>query len=204
MRWLGLVVVLAGCDKLFSLEHVDPAADDARVVDTRSIDTLVDVSPDAVEPCPTGYGPVANAPNRYRMSTGMQTWDSAAADCSNDTVTHVTHLVVIDTAAEMAALRPFVNMPPPWMVFVGFARDTIAQGGDPTKFTSVTSIPLPYDSPLWATGEPDNNLGPPPEETVVFFRNDKDLTDGPPSVVSLPYICECDGIPANQVFHTVN
>lgn len=202
-RLAWLVVLLAGCDKLFSIDHIDPT--DARIADT-SVDTLLDGPIDAPEACPTNYSIVPNTPlnSVYRLGSTPMSWDAAAADCSNDTLTRVTHLIVFDDIAELVAIRPFVPGVDPWIAYVGYARDTIQQGGDPTMFTSVTGIPLSPTSMLWAANEPDNGGGPSlPEETVVFIRNDKDLTDGPDTYQFI-YICECDHVQANQVFHTVN
>ncbi|HSD90634.1 MAG TPA: hypothetical protein VLB44_24085, partial [Kofleriaceae bacterium] len=201
-RLAWLVLLLGGCDKLFSIDHVD-LDKDAQTADTNG-DAPTPV--DAPEACPQNYRIVQNTPlsSVYRLGSTPMSWDAAAADCNNDTLTRVTHLIVFDDIAELVAIRPFVNAAAPWSAYVGYARDTIAQGGDPTMFTSVTGTPLSATSMLWGTNEPDNGGGPGlPEETVVFIRDDKDLTDGP-DTYPFVYICECDHVPANQVFHTVN
>jgi len=199
-----LVVLLGGCDKLFSIDHVD-LDKDAQTADT-SVDPRLDGPVDAPEACPLDYRPVQNTPlsSVYRYGTSQMSWDAAAADCANDTLTRVTHLIVFDDIAELVAIRPFVTAAAPWTAYVGYARNTISHGGDPTMFTSVTGVPLSPTSMLWAVAEPDNGGGAPmPEETVVFIRNDKNLTDGP-DIYPFVYICECDHVPANQVFQTLN
>jgi len=49
MRWLGLVVLLAGCDALFQIDHLKQPPDDGRAIDVgENDDALVDAPHDAV------------------------------------------------------------------------------------------------------------------------------------------------------------
>jgi len=174
VAWIA-VIGLAGCDKLFSLEHLDEPPE-----------------------CPANYAPLAATRSVYRYVDETRLWDEAATDCNNDNP-GTTHLVVLDDAAELVAVRTLVTAAPPYNVHVGYARDTVAAGGDPKVFYAVTGETLDLDAPtwdLWRQGEPDNYMG---IETIVFIEDDQDMTDGEPARMQR-YVCECDGRPATRTF----
>lgn len=191
MKWLALLS-LAGCDSLFNLEHVD------------NVDTAMDAAVDATpEQCPASYATPPNTTGTYRYVSLSLPWDAAEADCENDTQTRISHLVVFDDIAELLAVRAAAPFEAPWEVSVGYARDTLAQGGVANEFYPITStVPLLTTSPLWAMGEPNNGLGG-PEETTVFISNDTALYDAP-ATYPHNYICECDHRQPARVFHTID
>jgi hypothetical protein len=206
VKHLALVAVLgslSGCDLLFQLEHLEPRGDAAVVGDAS--DANGDAGDASLELCPVGYVSVANAPvtSVYRYSSLAIDWNAAAVDCRDDSLTGISHLVVFEGVAEVAALRAFVPALAPWGAHAGYSRDTIAHGGVATQFTSVTGMPLSSTSPLWASLEPDNGGGGGPEEAGTFFANDRNLVDAPIAEVR-GYVCECDHIVANQVFQNTD
>lgn len=193
MKWLAAVVLLVGCDEVFSVDHVDLAIDAPRA------DVIS-------EPCPTfGYGIVAGAPEhstyKYVKPSGIP-WDSAELECESDSITKITHLVVFDDPSEEAAVRAVVQPAQSfWQVFVGYARSSTANGGAPFNFTAVTGEPLDISSPIWEKvngPEPDNG-GTGSEETITFFEATRNMSDARADI-TLGYICECDGKPANHAF----
>lgn len=187
MRWLAFVV-LAGCDSLFNLEQVD------------TVDAMVDAT---FEPCPASYTTPPNTTSRYRYVSLSLPWDAAEADCENDTQTRISHLVVFDDVAELIAVTASAPFERPWEASVGYARDTVAQGGVANEFYPVTSLrSLPLSSPLWAMSEPNNGLGG-PEETTVFISHDTAMYDAP-AIYPHTYICECDQQQPARIFHTID
>jgi hypothetical protein len=203
MRWLVVLVALAGCDELFSVDFVELHPDG----DVVAVDATADALSDA---CPTifGYAPVAGtAPRstyRYVPSNGAA-WDGAELDCETDSPNKITHLVVFDDPSEEAALRSLVPASPQfWQVFTGYARNANSSGGASKMFTSVLGEPLAESSPLWEKvsggAEPDDGGTTLMEETITFFEMTRNMSDGRASS-QLAYICECDGKVANQTFN---
>lgn len=183
-RVVVALLFVAGCDRVFGLQPLTATADAT------------------VEECPADYAPIGNSTSRYRFGATPTRWPFADVDCRADTQTAITHLVVFDDVAEIAAVRSAVPLEPPWSLLVGYARDT---GSDPYVFRAVTGGVLDRTSPLWADGEPNgdpNSVPPAPEETVVYIAHATDLFDAPVDWITgpNPYFCECDGIRATEVF----
>lgn len=177
VSWLAIVLALSGCDRLFSGDYV-PLADAAG------------------EDCPTTYT-VGVGAKRYRSVEAANDWSYADADCRDDTTTSITHLPVFETVAELDELRTLLVTPRSWTVPVGYARNI---GEAPPVYRAVTGGLLSTSSPLWEPSEPDGaNL---PDETAVYVTGQVRLFDAPPlwNAGPFPYICQCDGIPATEVF----
>jgi hypothetical protein len=166
LRAVIAVACLAGCDAVF-----------------------LDRKP--VEDCPAEYAILASEPTRHRVSTTEATWQTAQADCVDDSPAFgITHLAVIDTFTEIDSIHAV--SPVGKSLWVGYARDL----GDPTEtYYSVTGDVLPTTSALWNNGEPNNFLM---EEYVVQLR-ENGLNDGNTGIKDL-YVCECDGKHPTKTF----
>lgn len=194
-RWVAVasVVGLGGCDALFNLDHL-PDRGDARTIDARTIDApMLDSALDAPEgeACPPNYTTIANGPvgSTYRFVGSYDVWSVAEADCEKDTSTPVTHLVVLDDAAETTAVVAYLNQSP---THAGFARNV---AGDPQMFFAVTGAPVPLGTPPWAVNEPNNGGGAEPVTWFSYYG----LVDGP-TTYTLTYLCECDHKPVTMKF----
>jgi len=179
VRWAWLAILgLAGCDKLFSLNHVD------------------ELPPDATLVCPTNYVELEGQSSRYRYIPTPQEWQKANDDCNNDREAS-THLVVLQSVDEILAVRTLVTDVINFQLHVGYARNTVKAGGNAQVFYAVTGETLDYEAPewvLWHSTEP-NNVGD--AETIVFIEDAKQLMDGNP-LNKNRYVCECDGRPATM------
>lgn len=190
MRWGPIVVVaVCGCDVVFRIDRVP------------RMDASIEI--DAGEPCRADYEMVNNAPpdSRYFFSDMFLSWAAAEEDCEDDSITGITHLVVIDDLTELRAVRSFVIAKRieqtgvgGFDAWAGHARD--AASAMPLQFFAVTGEPLPASGPPWELNEP-NNLGS--NEPVVWFNDHFDLIDGATSL-RLQSVCECDHRPVTQQF----
>jgi hypothetical protein len=186
---LSLVGICSGCDEVWSIDRVPPPVDAAPPIDTAPIDATV---------CPGNYVTIPGQATKYRYGTPDRLWDEAAIDCNNDNP-GTTHLVTFDDLDELVAVRTIVAHPIPYNLHVGYARDTVAAGGNDRVFYAVTGETLDLSSQLWdlwQQGEPNNYMM---IETIVFIEHDKTLMDGEPSRSQF-YVCECDGRPATRTF----
>jgi len=179
-------VVDAVADAVVDASVPDAAIDariDARVdapVPDAAPDARIDASPPDAMPdaasCPSGYAPAAVGTSMYRTVAGFSSWTSAEADCEDDGPG--THLVVIDDAAENAAVDDmlFGNL---WLGL----SDRVTEG----SFLAVTGGAAPFLA--WAAFQPDDFLG---QDCVSMNENARysDVDCG-----SLRgYVCECDGV----------
>jgi hypothetical protein len=189
MRWCIAIIALAGCDKLFDVEHVD-----------LEIDAAIDAPPiflDAPEPCPTSYVTYAGTPaaSRYLFVGAQALWLDAEADCEGDTRTKITHLVVFDDPSEMMTLRTGIEGQLGGNTFAAHAGAARDFGTDKNQFFAVTGEPLPLSGPPWGPSEPSNI----DIETTTRFESFADLTDQPPTNM-LSHVCECDHRKAIRTF----
>lgn len=176
MRWLALLVLAAGCDRVFFLDHVDDS----------------DASADsALAGCPAGFTWIAEHESAYKVEvTPSADWTSARALCSGMTIDptmhRYVHLAVLSSQLEYNAIRMlpgYTGMP-----WVGFSDQNLAD--DTSIFTAVTNeadIAIPWDV---TGGLPD---GPDTQNCARMFN----LTglDDNFCAVGAPYVCECDGNP---------
>jgi Lectin C-type domain len=145
-------------------------------VDGRMPDAIPDAPPDAaVIRCAT-YEVVANAPvtSRYRRLTAAKTAAEQAAECSRDG----THLIVLDSVAEVAAMQSYAPTRNGYYT-VGLS-DAASEGTWVTaKMTAASFLP-------WAGAQPDGGTL---QNCVVssagvlydYYCN-----------VQWPSVCECD------------
>jgi hypothetical protein len=158
--------------------------------------------------CPASYDlalPRLSGPSRYRLiTTGAQAWQQSDA-CAQD-LPGATHLVVLETSAELAAVQALVDHPPPAIVSTG-----VWVGG---VQLSIATLPgdgwLGFDGrPLiggpWYCCQGDNNqpdFEPNDEDSkengleqfviIEFAKSGLQDSDGRNSKGAL---CECDGKP---------
>jgi hypothetical protein len=179
-RVLALAVLATGCDGVFGLERAGYPADVQ------------------VEDCPQTYSAATGAPHKYRLEMELELWRDAAADCRDDSVTHITHLVTWSNRAELQALQdaygnPFASI----RVHVGYARQIGAPPLDKMSFQAVTEGVAPLDS--WHPGEPNNLSAGGIQETVMSVSGLEALADDNPRTMR-PYLCSCDGVVADRTF----
>ena len=160
---------------------IDPSVDAGADASVPPIDAGVDAPPpppDAAAPtCPGGYVAVDGLASRYRVVTSQyRRWTGAEADCEDDGAG--THLVVLDSAAELALLDARLGE----TFWVGVS-DRVNEG----TWRTVTGVPalLP-----WNSGEPNDILGEDCGEIAGGGLNDLDCG------AFRRYVCECDGLPA--------
>jgi len=183
---------LLGCDVVFRLD--DLVIDDAAVPD---------IAIDAGEACRADYSVVSDtAPgSKYRFVNSITTWADAEADCENDSLTNITHLVVFDDLLELRGVRNYViaevvfETGGAFQAFAGYGRNL---ADDWQQFYAVTGEALPKTGPPWHTVEPNNGSGGTPEP-VVFFSREYDLMDAPTTFTGT-YVCECDHRSVTKVF----
>lgn len=184
MHWWGIgLVALAGCDSVFSIDHVD-------VHDALTVDAVA---------CPETYNPIPMGPPnvQYRYVPLATTWPKAADSCKSDLEGH-THLVVLDTDAERVAVEQYLIMlTGGFAVHAGYARDTSAN--PITGFFAVTGEVVPSTQPPWAPNEPNNGAGVGSPEPIVWFGFQTGLVDGPLDY-QVGYLCECDHRPITKRF----
>jgi hypothetical protein len=137
---------------------------------------MPDAPPDAtLSRCPR-YEVVANAPptSRYRRLTVAKTAAEQAAECNRDG----THLIVLDSAVEVAAMQLYAPTRNGYYT-VGLS-DTAAEGTWVTaKMSAATYLP-------WALGQPD---GGDQQDCVVTSAG---LLYDYYCTVQWPSVCECD------------
>lgn len=142
---------------------------------TRVMDGSVDVMGDGTQVTCPGYVAWTGLSSTYRVATSPLAWAAAETSCENDE----THLVVIDTAAEHAAVRGSAA----GTLWIGLS-DRVNEG----TFLHVTGATHTYSG--WPNNPPANTG----EDCVDLLANnnweDEDCT------VARAFVCECDGIPA--------
>jgi hypothetical protein len=186
MRIVVWLLVLAGCDDLFNLEHIDPQRDGAAL--------------DAFDPdvdCPQGYDLALFAGSRYRVTESSYAAYDSSDDCNDDKL-GFTHLAVAPTNAEVTALHDS-------LIAKGFGRwwlggvQPAAGVTDPIQgWLWVTGEPV--DVGQWAIGEPNDGDADEQDHIEQFMFIDETV----PGLVDLlgsfgnRALCECDGRPVTE------
>jgi hypothetical protein len=190
IRWLAVAWLATGCGKELNPEFCAMYPDDDRCA-AASGDAATDANVDAVRAlrCPASYDvTVDGQTSKYRVVDSPDDWLSAAADCADDGEADManTHLVVLSTAAELAALDPVIS----GERHVGHS-DLITEG----TFIPVTDEVIDFSaletgaSPPWAPDEP-NGTG-----NCVMLGDANTLYDRSCTDFDLGYVCECDAYP---------
>ncbi len=209
MRSPLVVVLLAGCG--FELRPggaVDPTGDAAvdspmdAPIDAR-IDGPTAPPPDApfapATDCPAAYSiSLSGQTSRYRvLVTGRRPWEHAA-DCADDLV-GATHLVALDSAAEIAAVQARITATTglpggQGSAWVGSFQPRM-QANDDTGWLKITGGPI---TPMWDPGEPNDgdNTENSAENYMMMERNRQSQVDVPGDR-SFGAVCECDGLPVD-------
>ena len=147
--------------------------------------------------CPEGYTTVLPGPSRYRLiSTGGRAGDQS--DGCNRDAPGATHLVVLDSMAEIVAVAALVDGAPDNSI----THNAIWVGG--VQLRSATNPADQWlgfdDKPLidqWAPNEPNDGGGNEfdhGEQFVLVERGRHYLTDASGNTQS-GALCECDGKP---------
>jgi hypothetical protein len=146
--------------------------------------------PDA-QACPSNYVGVDGLSSLYRLVTSADDWLAAELDCENDgTATGGgTHLLVLDDAAELAALDPRIA-PAVWIGMV----DRVDEG-TLVLVTGPGAVFRPF-----RPGEP-NDGGPLGFSEDCVELNGSELNDEG-CATNRQYACECDGVDADPDAYT--
>jgi len=146
--------------------------------------------------CPPSYNVQLPGPTRYRLiPEGHPAWQQSDA-CMVD-LPSATHLVVLETMAEVMAVSGFVDTTPTTIannaVWVGGVQERTASLPD---FGWLGFDGAPLIPAVWATGEPNDgtNESDHSEQFVVLERTRRYLVDRGGSN-GYGALCECDGKP---------
>jgi hypothetical protein len=147
--------------------------------------------------CPANYNVTAlPGPSRYRLiASGHRAWEQSD-DCNNDAPA-ATHLVVIETPDELAAVRAFASNPG-----VGLAGSGLYLGGVQLKTATTPSDAwLGFNgAPLingWGGGEPNDSGGDESnhQEQFVMMAQASGFFVDVGGNETFGALCECDGKP---------
>ncbi len=188
-----IVVCLAGCDRLFGLQHIDPVPSDARSDGSSDAASTVDAPADGGPNCPNSYAlGLPSSMSRYRHEPSTTTWDAAESACAAD-LPGGTHLIVLDDDGERAELlAELMQHGIGASVWIG-----LTDRRDEGIYRWVTAQEVgspPLSTPPWGAGQPDDQNG---TQDCVRIQGESSgspgyFDDGECSS-SFQYVCECDG-----------
>jgi hypothetical protein len=205
MRFVALVLLLPGCDRVFKLEDLDPVHDsasdgagsgsgsDAAANDAPASDASP--LPDAPIACPLGYMPLGNHNTSYKLVNTAAAFPIARGICNMDEVgiTRHTHLVVLDDESERVLLVSSFGS----NLWIGLVRIGQQNAFQPITDQATTFPPLAV--PPWAGAQPSGQTG---ENCVRTVPANGSITvagalDDQFCNLSLKYVCECDDFKDN-------
>lgn len=191
------VTLIAGCG--FQVTVTDtPAIIDAPAIDSLGTMTIDGPPVDAawtVDDCPTSYQAISGQPTRYFLRTTAMTVTDHHEACTMEG----THLAVIDSVGEAAALRQFVDgtsgLPSNGLgefVWIGVAQraNQVSVGSGWISANGAT-----FPAQFWESGEPNDGFGTEDgeEEYGAIWRN-HDLVADIREDYEMAGLCECDGV----------
>jgi len=204
VRFVALVLLLPGCDRVFNLEEIDPVgANRDASSDTAGSGTSdappdgalpIDATPDAPRVCPVGYMPLGSQNTSYKLVNTAAAFPTARGMCNMDEVgiTRHTHLVVLNDENERVLLVSSFGS----NLWIGLVR--IGQQNAFQPITDQATTYPPQAVPPWAGGQPSGQTGencvrtvPASGVTVNGALDDQACT------VALKYVCECDDFKDN-------
>lgn len=173
MRWLLVLILLAGCRQLLGIDDGKPSHPDA------AVDARIDASPydgarDGMGGCPNDFVALGGQAHRYRRITTTADWTQQRLVCES----FGTYLVVPDDVAELQAVTTFAANATIW---VGIA-DANGTGTYTTVLGSAATF-LP-----WAAGEPTTGGN---MHCVLDGANTQTYSNELCTVVE-PAVCECN------------
>jgi hypothetical protein len=201
VRLFLLLVVLAGCDKLFKLRHLDDvdASTDGARSDGRDIpDARPDVLGQTHSNCPTGFG-VQYENSTYRYMSTQVTWYQALTFCQNlddPTSTKRVHLVVL--TGDLERRHVYVDVVFSASRFWTGLSDTKVEGA----FQWVTAEPVIYpdaSGSAWGASEPSSD----PADDCVLSRSSTTDLDALACTTLSQFVCECDDHPYDPTRYTL-
>lgn len=201
MRWPLVLVLLAGCDKLFDLSHIDerPPGDapiDTHSIDSPSIDAPVDSVVQTHSTCPTFFTqPYENS--QYRYFSSPLTWRDAIDFCrqlDDPTSTKRVHLSVL--TGDLERQHVYVNVVGSASGFWIGLSDTRTDGAYQWVTDEVVNYP---SSTAWGTGEPSTGVG---DSCVRSNYSTTDL-DSIACSTMIAFVCECDDYKLDPAHYTL-
>jgi hypothetical protein len=189
VRLLLLLMLLAGCDKLFKLRDLNDSARDGgdpiRDAGRDAPDARPDVLGQTHSDCPPGFGlPYENS--KYRFSMTQLSWYDALSACKtldDPTSTKRVHLVVLTGDPERQHV--YVNVVGSFSRFWIGLSDTKVENA----YQWVTAEQVPYPVPAtWGAGEPSSD---PPDDCVLSRYSTTDF-DSLACTAPSEFACECD------------
>lgn len=198
MRVIG-IVVLAGCgfqSQASAADAVGPGQPiDAQVVPDAVPEVDAVASFDYAR-CPGSYTAALPGPTRYRvLIDGHRAWEQS--DACNADLPGATHLVILETAAELHAVEDFLET-----ASAGIARNSLWIGGvqrstatrPDDAWLGFDGAPLPA---LWANNEPQDGGGTENDhrEQFAMLEGKHDGLSDLDGNTNSGALCECDGKP---------
>lgn len=196
-----MLVLLAGCDKLFDLSHIDdrPRTDaptDTRPIDARDIDAPVDGVVQTNSNCPSfftqGY-----ENSQYRYFSSPLTWRGAFDFCrqlDDPTSTKRVHLSVL--TGDLERSHVYTNVVGSASGFWIGLSDTATDGAYQWITDELVNYPT---STAWATGEPSTGAG---DSCVRANYSTTDL-DSIACSTMIAFVCECDDYKLDAAHYTL-
>lgn len=190
MRMGLLLVLAAGCDYTFNLDHIAPAQGS---VDAPLVDGRGGTQGDAfdVSLCPASYDRALQAGSRYRIVTTFATAWAQFDDCDDD-LPGATHLAVLETAAEQTLVHTAQVSANQYRWWIGAVQSPLATT---TKDMWNWLVGEPIATTAWAANEPDDLDFSETDHQEQFAVSQQDTTGivDIGGVTSAGALCECDG-----------
>jgi hypothetical protein len=186
---LLVLATVAGCDKLFAIDHLDPPIDGRPrdgAIDTRMTDGAPDMIIQTHSSCPPGFGlPYENS--TYSYYTASLTWSDAMQFCRNlddPTSTRRVHLPVLSSDFERSIHVYVMVVGSASAYWIGLS-DTQTEGT--LQWVTAEQVSYPYPG-AWGPNEPSMDPG---DECVRVEASNNNL-DVIPCTTMSPFVCECD------------